>query len=150
VEPFGVTNVDPKLDRQKGNETMPSAWDASIKLLYAVDQGTFFAIDDVTNGDPIDVIANVEIGENLNENVDSYLLRVAVRNLTQSSTVQIVEQPGVLTPGNNTPYTDEVRVQFPPIQATAGDVLQAVASYKVLAGSNVDFSTAESNTFVVS
>ena len=47
---------------------MPGPWDASIKLLYPVDQGTFSTLDDIDNNTPFDVIANVEIGENLNEN----------------------------------------------------------------------------------
>jgi hypothetical protein len=131
-------------------EAMPSPWDASVKLLYAVDAGTFFTIDDVANGDAFDVIANVEIGENLNENVDNFVLRVAVRNLTQSTTVQIVDLPGTLTPANNTPFTSEERVSFNAPNQAVGDVLQAVASYRVNAGANSDFSTAESNTFVVS
>jgi hypothetical protein len=129
---------------------MPSPWDANIKLLYTVDAGTFFTIDDVGNNDPFDVIANVEIGENLNENVDDFVLRVAIRNLTQSTTVQIVDQPGKLTPANNTPFNSEERVSFNAPNQTVGDVLRAVASYRVNAGSNSDFSTAESNTFVVS
>jgi hypothetical protein len=129
---------------------MPSPWDANIKLLYTVDAGTFFTIDDVGNNDPFDVIANVEISENLNENVDDFVLRVAIRNLTQSTTVQIVDQPGKLTPANNTPFNSEERVSFNAPNQTVGDVLQAVASYRVNAGSNSDFSTAESNTFVVS
>jgi hypothetical protein len=129
---------------------MPSPWDASIKLLYAVDAGTFFTIDDVGNNDPFDVIANVEIGENLNENVDDFTLRVAIRNLTQSNTVQIVEEKGALIPANNTPFNAEVRVNFNAPNQAVGDVLQAVASYRVNAGANSDFSTAESNTFVIS
>jgi hypothetical protein len=129
---------------------MPSPWDASIKLLYAVDAGTFFTIDDVGNNDPFDVIANVEIGENLNENVDDFTLRVAIRNLTQSNTVQIVEEKGALIPANNTPFNDEVRVSFNAPNQAVGDVLQAVASYRVNAGANSDFSTAESLTFVIS
>jgi len=129
---------------------MPSPWDASIKLLYAVDVGTFFTIDDVTNGDQFDIIANVEIGENLNENVDSFDLRVAVRNLTQSSTLEIVNLSDNLTPVNNQPRNEELRASFAAVNATPGDVLQAVASYRVTAGINFDFSTAESNTFVVS
>jgi len=129
---------------------MPSPWDASIKLLYAVDANTFFTIDDVTNGDPFDVIANVEIGENLNENVDRFDLRVAVRNLTQSTTVEIVNVGDILKPQNNETRNEERRVSFAPVNATQGDILQAIASYKVTAGVNFDFSTAQSNTFVVS
>jgi hypothetical protein len=129
---------------------MSSDWDASIKLLYATDVGTFFTVDDVSNGATFDVIANVEIGENLNENVDSFVLRVGIVNLTQSSSVSIVDQPGTLTPANN-PFFAEERVNIPAGWAAAvGDVLQAVASYKVTAGANTDFSTAQSNTFVVS
>jgi hypothetical protein len=128
---------------------MPSPWDANIKLLYTVDAGTFFTIDDVGNNDPFDVIANVEIGENLNENVDDFVLRVAIRNLTQSTTVQIVDQPGKLTPANNTPFNSEERVSFNAPNQTVGDVLTG-GGVRVNAGSNSDFSTAESNTFVVS
>ena|SRR5918994_1086907 len=129
---------------------MPSPEDASIKLLYPVDVGTFFTIDDVANGDPFDVIANVEIGENLNENVDDFVLRVAVRNLTQSTTVQIVDLPGTLNPAQNTAFNSEERVSFNAPNQAVGDVLQAVATYRVNAGANSDFSTAESKTFIVS
>ena len=86
---------------------MPGPWDASIKLLYPVDQGQFTTIDDIDNNTPFDAIANVEIGENLNENVDDFVLRVAIRNLTQSTTVQIVDQPGKLIAANNTPFNSE-------------------------------------------
>jgi hypothetical protein len=132
---------------------MPSPWDASIKLLYAADPGTFFTVDDVALGDPFDIIANVEIGENLNENVDSFDLRVSVINLTQSKVVAIEDDKGDLTPLDDTPHFDERRVNISPgwqANAAVGDILQAVASYKVTAGSNVDFSTAQSHTFVVS
>jgi hypothetical protein len=128
---------------------MPGPWDASIKLLYPVDQGSFFTIDDIDNSTPYDVIANVEIGENLNENVDDFELRVAVRNLTQSTTVQIQTLKGALTPADDTTFQAEERVSFNPPNQTPGDVLQAVASYRVNAGANSDFSSAESITFTV-
>jgi hypothetical protein len=135
---------------------MPSPWDASIKLLYAVDQGSFFTLDDLAVDAAFDVIANVEIGENLNEVVDSFTLRVGIRNLTTSETVSIQELTDQLQPQNNTPRREERRVQIPAGWAATGsgsnvgDVLQAVASYKVVAGINTDFSTAESDTFVLS
>jgi hypothetical protein len=134
---------------------MPNPGDATIKLLYAVDQGTFFTIDDVTLDDPFDLVANIEIGSNLNQVVDSFVLRVGIRNLTTSETVAIEELKDTLTPGTD-PRLEELRVQIPSGWAAAGsgsnvgDVLQAVASYKVEAGVNTDFSTAESNSFVVS
>jgi hypothetical protein len=129
---------------------MPGPWDASIKLLYPVDQGTFSTLDDIDNNTPFDVIANVEIGENLNENVDDFVLRVAILNLTQSSTVQVVNQPGNLVPADDTTFTAEERVSFNAPNQSPGDVLKAVASYRVNAGANSDFSNAESVTFTVS
>ena len=128
---------------------MPGPWDASIKLLYPVDQGQFFTIDDIDNNTSYDVIANVEIGENLNENVDDFELRVAVRNLTQSTTVAIETLQRALNPTDDTTFRAEERVSFNPPNQSPGDVLQAVASYRVNAGSNSDFSSAESVTFTV-
>lgn len=129
---------------------MPGPNDASIKLLYPVDQGSFFTIDEIDNNTPFDVIANVEIGEDLNGNVDDFVLRVAVLNLTQSTTVQIVNQPGNLVPANNVPFQAEERVSFNAPNQDVGDILQAVASYRVNAGVTSDFSTADSVTFTVS
>ena len=129
---------------------MPSDFDANIKLLYPVDLGTFFTIDDVASGTSFDVIANVEIGEDLNENVDNFDLRVGVVNLTQAQSVATVDDSGALTPAD-APFLDERRVNIPAgWTAQVGDVLQVVASYKVTAGANNDFSTASSVTFVVS
>jgi hypothetical protein len=133
---------------------MPSDFDANIKLLYAVDAGGgFFTIDDVANGAEFVMVANVEIGADLNQNVDSFDLRVGIRNLTQSVTVATVNDSGTLTP-DPTPaaFFDERRVTIPAGwgPAEVGDVLQAVAAYIVTAGANKDFSTAESQTFVVS
>jgi hypothetical protein len=129
---------------------MPGPNDASIKLLYPVDQGSFFTVDEIENNTPFDVIANVEIGEDLNQNVDDFVLRVAVVNLTQSTTVQIVNQAGNLTPADDTTFQAEERVSFNAPNQEVGDILQAVASYRVNAGVTSDFSTAESVTFTVS
>jgi hypothetical protein len=128
---------------------MPSDFDASIKLLYPVDVGAFFTIDDVANGADFEVVANVEIGKDLNQNVDSFDLRVGIVNLTQSSSVTIVDDSGTLTPSED-PFLEERKVLISGWSAQVGDVLQAVASYKVTAGVNTDFSTALSPTFVVS
>ncbi|MGH3825504.1 MAG: hypothetical protein ACRDRA_22100 [Pseudonocardiaceae bacterium] len=131
---------------------MPSQSDASIKLLYAVDQGTFFTIDDVALNDPFDCIMNVEVGATLRATVNDSVLRVAIRNLTQSNTLQTVTVTRIIPP-DSVPFLAQERLNFnaPAVGgAVAGDVLQAVASYKVRAGILTDFSTAESNTFVVS
>jgi hypothetical protein len=129
---------------------MANPWDATIKLLYPVDDGTFFTLDVLPLNKDFDVIANVEIGENLFENVDRFELRVSIVNLTTATQVALGEVKDTLTPQNNTQFQAEVRVDFGPIQNSAvGDVLQAVASYKVIAGANYDVSTAQSVNFVV-
>jgi hypothetical protein len=131
---------------------MPNPEDATIKLLYAADDGQPSALDVLPLNTAFDVIANTEIGENLNENVDSHELRIAVVNLTTSETIQVVPFSQTLTPQNNTQRNDVLTVDFaavPNTKATSGDVLQAVASYRVVAGANFDISTAESPTFVV-
>ena len=128
---------------------MPGPWDASIKLLYPVDQGQFTTIDDIDNGTPFDAIANVEIGENLNEHVDDFVLRVAVLNLTQSTTIQVEELTRALNPADDTTFTAEERIEFNAPNQTPGDVLKLVASYRVNAGYNSDISSAESVTFTV-
>jgi hypothetical protein len=129
---------------------MANAWDADIKLLYPADQGTFFTVDVLEPGDPLDVIANVEIGEDLNEFAGEFLLRVAVVNLTTASQVAFTEVKGTLVPQNNTPRRQELRASFGPIpNSSSGDVLQAIASYKVTAGVNTDVSTAQSVTFAI-
>jgi hypothetical protein len=148
-------SVDHGQIEQEEGCTMPSDYDASIKLLDAVDLGTFFSIDDVAVGQTFDVVANVEIGQDLNQVVTRFDLRVAIRNLTQSKTVAIVNDGGALAPGN-APFLDQRRVNIAAgwdnagNDAVAGDVLQALASYKVSAGVNFDFSTAQSNTFLAS
>lgn len=129
---------------------MAGVWDAEIKLLYAVDSGTFFTIDNVNKTDPFTVVANVEIGQNLNQFVDKYDLWVAIRNLTQSTPADTQHQTNSLTPGNN-PFLAELRVDFNPLtNANDGDVMEAVAAFKVTAGANTDYSTQKSQTFMVS
>ena len=133
---------------------MSNDMDANIKLLYPVDKNSFFTIDDVGQGKEFDVIANVEIGEDLNEFVNRHEVRVGIVNLTQSKAVGTPQtRTDNLTPQNNTARLEEVRVAIPSgwdADAEPGDVLQAIASYKVTAGVNIDQSTAQSVTFVVS
>ena len=129
---------------------MANSDDASIKLLYAVDDGSFFTMDTVESGKPFDLVANIEIGENLNEQVDALDLFVGVRNLTQSTPVKTVTHSEPLTPANNQEVRREIRIDVePPWTAQEGDVLEAVATLKITHGANTDYSTAASDTFVV-
>jgi hypothetical protein len=133
---------------------MSNDFDGNVKLLYPVDDGfSFFTVDDVARGATFDVIANVEVGADLNAIIDSHEVRVGIVNLTQSRPVgasQLFSE--TLTPAK-APLLRELRIDIPGgwnADAEVGDVLQAVASYKVTAGAHVDFSTAQSVTFVVS
>jgi hypothetical protein len=128
---------------------MANPGDAVIRLLYRVEDNNFFTAVLPLNTD-YDVIANVEIGEDLNQVVDRFELRVAVINLTTATQVALAEVKDTLTPQNNTQLLDEIRVDFGPVQNSApGDVMQVVASYKVIAGVTQDVSSAQSVTFVI-
>lgn len=132
---------------------MANNHDANIKLLYPVDEGLFFTVDDIGLGKAFDVIANVEIGEDVNEVLTGDEVRVGIVNLTQSKAVGLPQTLARKLPPGTGPRLEEIRVQIPggwDKFAARGDVLQAVASYRVDFGVNVDFSTAESVTFVVS
>jgi hypothetical protein len=131
---------------------MANPEDAVIKLLHPADDGQPFTLDVLELNTAFDVIAHTEIGENLNENVDSHELRVAVVNLTTSETIEIATFSATLVPANNTQRNDVLTVDFagvPATKASSGDVLQAVGSYRVVAGANFDISSAQSVTFVV-
>jgi hypothetical protein len=130
---------------------MPSPWSASIKLLYTAYANTFFTMRLINVGEPFDVIAHVENGENLSMNVDSFDLWVFIRNLSQSTTPLRNQLSRPLTPTASDPYRDEIRVGFTGgWNANEGDILQAVAVYKVSAGVTSDYTTAESDILIVS
>lgn len=132
---------------------MPAGvWDGEIKLLYAVDTGTFFAAETVDSATPFDVIGNVEIGSRLNENVNRHDLFLSVQNLSQSVTKASTTVGGALAPQVNTDRNEELRANFNPPGGgwgNDGDILEVVASYKVTAGVNTDYSTARSELFIV-
>jgi hypothetical protein len=132
---------------------MPAGvWDAEIKLLYAVDDGTFFTADTVGSTAPFDVVANVEIGARLNEDVSRQDLFLAVQNLSQSAIKATTTVGGVIAPAVNTDRNEELRADFAPPGGgwgNDGDVLEVIASYKVTAGVNTDYSTARSQLFIV-
>ncbi|MCU7725954.1 hypothetical protein ODJ79_19685 [Actinoplanes sp. KI2] len=131
---------------------MPGNQDANIKLLYVVDENSFFTADTVDNGAAFDVIANVEIGKDLMEVVSKENLFVSVVNLSQSTVLQQQSLENVLTPvANPDPLNQELRIKVSGgWTANEGDVIEAVATYKVTAGVYTDYSSARSGTVVVS
>jgi len=131
---------------------MPGNQDANIKLLYVVDENSFFTADTVAIGAAFDVIANVEIGKDLMEVVSKENLFVSVVNLSQSTVLQQQSLENVLTPvANPDPLNQELRIKVSGgWTAAEGDVLEAIATYKVTAGVFTDYSAARSGTVVVS
>ena len=131
---------------------MPGNQDANIKLLYVVDENSFFTADTVDVGAAFDVIANVEIGKDLMEVVSKENLFVSVVNLSQSTVLQQQSLENVLTPvANPDPLNQELRIKVSGgWTANEGDVLEAIATYKVTAGVYTDYSAARSGTVVVS
>jgi len=131
---------------------MPGNQDANIKLLYVVDENSFFTADTVDVGAAFDVIANVEIGKDLMEVVSKENLFVSVVNLSQSTVLQQQTLENVLTPvANPDPLNQELRIKVSGgWTANEGDVLEAIATYKVTAGVYTDYSAARSGTVVVS
>lgn len=127
-------------------------WDANIKLLYAADTGTSFTADTVSSTEPFDAIGEVEIGARLNENVDRHDLFLAVHNLSQSTIKASETAGGVIAPQVNTDRNEALQASFSPPGGgwgNDGDVLELIASYKVSAGVNTDYSTARSQPFIV-
>ena len=130
---------------------MANNLDAEIKLLYAADDGTTFTANRVKLGDPFDVIANVEIGEDLMEVVDTDEVFVSVVNLSQAKLVFARSQSQNLAP-QKTALNQELRIDVNAgweVNAAVGDVLEAIATYKVRAGIYTDFSAAKSSLFIV-
>lgn len=130
---------------------MANNWDARIKLLYPVDVGTFFTADTVVRDKAFDVIANVEVGKGIHQFTDAYTISVSVVNLSKSTLLAQKSDTDKLPP-DETEYNAELRVNFPSgwaAKADVGDVLQAVASYTVSAGSQTDYSTDTSEMFLV-
>jgi hypothetical protein len=128
---------------------MSGTWDATILLVHAVDEGGAVPIDAVGNGDAFDVVASVRIGRNLMQFVDACDLFVSVRNLSQSSTLLRQQQSFVLTP-RNAPLDQTLQMKFGAgWTANDGDALEVVATFKVTAGANHDYTLARSAPFVV-
>jgi hypothetical protein len=128
---------------------MSGTWDATIMAVHAADDGWSFPIDAVENGAVFGVVASVKIGQNLMQFVDGCELFVAVRNLSQSTTLLSRRQAYALAP-QRSPLNQELQLKFDAgWNANEGDVLEVVATFKVTAGINHDYSLARSGPFAV-
>lgn len=128
---------------------MSGTWDATITLVYAVDDGGLCALATVRNGDAFEVVANVRIGRNLMQFVDRCELFVSVRNLSRSSTLASRHQSHVLTP-QDAPLEQPLHVKFDGgWRADEGDVLEVLTTFKVTSGINHDYTQSRSAPFIV-
>jgi hypothetical protein len=128
---------------------MSGTWDATILSASAAEPGEPFAVDAVGNGEKFDVVANVRIGRNLMQFVDRCELFVAVRNLSRSTTMLSQHQQYELTP-QKLALNEAFRVQFASgWTAGEGDVLEVLATFKVISGINYDYSMTRGAPFIV-
>jgi hypothetical protein len=128
---------------------MSGTWDAGIMSVYVADDERLFPIDIVANGDAFGVVANIRIGRNLMQFVDSCELFVSIRDLSRSNLLLSRHQSYVLAP-REAQLNQELQVKFDDEwSANEGDALEAVVTLKVTAGANHDYSAARSGPFVV-
>ncbi|MFD3585724.1 hypothetical protein [Streptomyces sp. NPDC058683] len=129
---------------------MPEDYNARIKALSVVRKGTSFTVDVLGVTDDFDVVADIEVGASINAVSSRIQVRASVGNQTQFLQVQtqMYDQPA--TPASAT-LTVPIRIPFNALdttKVTEGDLLQAVAMLKVIAGALSDVSHAKSETFV--
>jgi hypothetical protein len=124
-------------------------WDASIILVYAAADGGAHPIDVVGNGDAFEVVAAIRIGRNLMQFVDTCELFASVRNLSRSTTLLSQHQTYVLVP-QDAPHDQRLHVKVEAgWNAGEGDALEVLATLKVTAGINSDYTLARSTPFIV-
>ena len=124
-------------------------WDAVITSLYPVDFNTKTPADTVEAGKEFDIVADIEVGPEINAFAVRDTLSVAVRNLSQSTIAFTKAQTRTLTPAQSR-RTEQLTVKVPanwPVNS--GDLLEIVATYRFEAGVYTDHSSLRSATFIV-
>lgn len=130
---------------------MANSWDAQIKLLYAASDGTSNSLATIKLDAPFDVVADIEVGENINGFGIADELNVSVRNLSQLKVAAPGNASRTLTPVQQ-PRNERLKVDIPSGwggNAQVGDLLEVVATYRFDAGAYTDYSSAESKRFIV-
>ncbi|MCK9878056.1 hypothetical protein MXD59_20160 [Frankia sp. Ag45/Mut15] len=135
---------------------MPGYWDATIKSVYAVEQGTENTLGVVKPGGAYDILADVEVGGGLiSFGGAKYVLTVTVRNqstyqivYTDSATGTFPAQGGQQLPPT---ASQEIRVAVPDTgTANEGDVLDVIATFRLTSGVFTNATSDTSPRFVVS
>jgi hypothetical protein len=128
---------------------MAGTWDADITLLHAAAEGGSSAADTVPCGEAFDVLAGIRVGRNLMQFVDTCDLFVSVRNLSACRLLTRRRLSLPLAP-QDAALARQLRVAVAGgWTAEDGDILEVVATLKVTAGVNPDYSLARSAPFLV-
>ncbi|SHN44642.1 hypothetical protein SAMN05443668_110298 [Cryptosporangium aurantiacum] len=125
-------------------------WDASVKLVYAAEPTTNFAIDDIKSGDPFDIRADIEVGSGLRSFGGNYTLYLTVRNRTTGLSVgPTLSKAGTVAGVTGTvPYTYTEVERISAWTAADGDALDVLAVLRFTAGGNNDYSQVSSPAFI--
>lgn len=121
---------------------MAGTWDASVNVLYMTEGGGAFTAQKLEIATVFDVVAEIEIGAQLNGFATADRLVVTVTNLT-TGVVTTQASNRALTPAG-TIRREQIRVAFPALVANEGDLLRATCSYRATAGINTDYSWGQS------
>ncbi|CAM5419338.1 MULTISPECIES: hypothetical protein [Streptomyces] len=122
---------------------MAGTWDASVNVLYITEGGGAFTAQKLKIASAFDVVAEVEIGAQLNGFATADRLVVTVTNLTTGVVTTQVNNRANLIPAG-TVRREQIRVPFPALVANEGDLLRATCSYRATAGINADYSWGQS------
>ena len=129
---------------------MAGTWDADITIIHAADEGGSLAVDTIPCGEAFDVLATIRVGRNLMQFVDTCDLFVSVHNLSAGRLLTRRRLSLPLAP-QDVALTRQLRVAVAGGWAAEdGDLLEALATLKITAGVNPDYSLARSAPFIVS
>ncbi|MGW4869305.1 hypothetical protein [Streptomyces chartreusis] len=122
---------------------MAGSWDASVNVLYITESGAVYTAQTLKIANAFDVVAEIEVGAQLNGFTTADRLVVTVTNLTTGVVTTQVNNRTSLMPAG-TVRREQIRVAFPPLVANEGDLLRATCSYRATAGINANFSWGQS------
>jgi hypothetical protein len=129
-------------------------YDADIKLVYIAEPASTTSADavDLTNTG-FDIRADIEVGAAMRAFGGTFEVHVAVRNLSQSSTIfnHTTTPPGTVpsSPPGTFEFTEVVNVPAGTAGAAALDALDVVAVLRFAAGANTDHSVSYADPVIV-
>jgi hypothetical protein len=133
---------------------MSGSWDATVKAVRAVDEGTDNIINVIQAGTAFDILAEIEVGNGiLSFGGSRYRLTATVRNQSQFQIIYTGPLPEVqlAPPAGGQNLVEQVRVKVPAGWAAAeDDVLDVITSFSLKSGIYTDTTSATGQPFIVS